>query len=99
MGWLSKLFMKDVEEEIMIEESNDINKTCEHCYNYKKRGVNIGFCKEKTKIVKASSKEDCFKLENDIINKVEEINELPERIEPINNYKKIIIRDGKKIYI
>jgi hypothetical protein len=98
MSWLSNLFRKDVKEEDVIMES--IERTCEHCYNYKKKGANLGFCKEKTKIVKALSKEDCFKLENDIINKAEETSTPVEVVEePINNYKKIIIRDGKKIYI
>ena len=78
-----------------------MEEKCENCISYKKKGTNVGFCKEKTKIVKASQKEECFKLELDIIDNKEK-EPVKEKIieeKDINNYKKIIIREGKKIYI
>jgi len=59
---------------------------------YKKKGNGVGFCKKNIKIVRGSSLEGCF------INKTDTFNVVNNIKDNNHSYKKITIRNGKKIY-
>ena len=69
----------------------DLSKECQYCVEYNPKSTRAGFCKLQTKLVFPKSTCEQFTV---IDNEIMESSTEP----PTKKVKKIIIKDGQKIY-